>query len=198
MRIYLVWFLLLILTACATTTPVDNTPRKSSPTWEQQASSRASINHWDLKGLIAVRTQKDAVSATWQWREESNRHYSIHLFGPLGSNSFQLTGDPAQVLLQTSDGKQFNAPSPEILLEQQVGWRLPVSSLYYWIRGLPVPTLSAKKQFNANNQLALLAQDGWIIQYLDYNTVNQLDMPSKIVLTHPDITIKIVIKQWQI
>jgi outer membrane lipoprotein LolB len=106
-----------------------------------------------------------------QWHQ-THRNYTIGLIGPIGSNAIQLTGSPGSVLLETSDGKKFKSTSPETLLEQQLGWRLPVSSLYYWVRGLPVPDVSAQKQLDASGRVTTLAQQGWRIEYSRYTTVN--------------------------
>ena len=46
-------------------------------------------------------------------------------------------------MLQTSDGKRYNAASPEQLLAEQWGFHLPVSNMKYWVRGLPVPGIPA-------------------------------------------------------
>ncbi len=200
LKIILILTWLLTLAGCSTiSTPEQPPAQKNKPVaWENRTKTLSSINNWDLKGLIAIRQSKDAVSANWQWQQQANHNYTISLYGPLGSNSVQLTGSANHVLLETSDGKKFNAASPEALIEKQVGWRLPVSNLYFWIRGLPVPGIAAQKQFDADQHITTLIQQNWRIQYLDYTSVNQIDLPSKMVLTNPEINVKIVIKQWRL
>ena len=97
-----------------------------------------------------------------------------------------------------ADGKKVNAASPEALLSQQTGYRLPVSNLYYWIRGLPVPNMSAKKRLDSENKLTELNQAGWFIQFLGYQQKGGVEMPDKIFLSNQTMTVKIVIHQWQI
>lgn len=166
-------------------------------TWESRIGVLSNIQHWDLKGLIAVRNARDGFSATWQWHQDTNKNYTIALFGPLGSNSIQLTGSNTGVLLETSDGKKLKSTSPEALLEQQLGWRLPVSNLYYWIRGLPVPGVPAEKQFDKAHRLSVLIQQGWRIEYTRYSAVNQIDLPSKMLLNNTALNVKIIINQWK-
>jgi outer membrane lipoprotein LolB len=192
---------LLALAGCTTTvkTPEQQPAAQTKPVaWESRAQTLSSISNWDLKGLIAIRQNKDAVSANWQWQQQANHNYSISLYGPLGSNSVQLTGSPNHVLLEMSDGKKFSAKSVEALVAQQSGWRLPVSNLYFWIRGLPVPGVAAKKQLDANQRITTMIQQGWRVEYLNYTSVNQIDLPSKMTLTNPDMSVKIVIKHWQL
>jgi outer membrane lipoprotein LolB len=203
MRIYhlklvLLFLSLLTLTSCVTTPSNVQSPQNAPITWENRVGTLSSIENWNLQGLIAIRTQKDAFTANWQWQQQKDHRYSISLFGPLGSNAVQLTGSPGQVLLETSDGKKITSTSPESLLEQQLGWRLPVSSLYYWVRGLPVPNVSAQKQFDAYHHLTTLIQQNWTVQYLQYISVNHIDLPRKIALSNSDLNVKIVVNRWSI
>jgi outer membrane lipoprotein LolB len=199
MHTYLKWILLITclfgLASCASLSSKQQT---SAPTisWENRARTLSNIQHWNLKGLIAIRTTKDAWSANWQWAQNP-ADYTIALFGPLGSHSIQLTGTSGAVLLETSDGKKSHSTSPETLLEQQLGWRLPVSSLYYWIRGLPVPNISAQKQLDAFKRITVLNQQGWRIEYLRYLTLNQIDLPAKMVLNNSALNVKIIINRWE-
>ena len=189
--------LLLWLTGCATVSTPKNTPAQNpTQTWNDRVQTLSAIQTWDIKGLIAIRNnaKPDNVSANIQW-QQSRKNYQLLLFGPLGAGAVTLKGSPQQVTLQTADGKTFHAASAEALLAEQTNWHLPVSNLFYWVRGIPAPG-PAKKQLDNFHHLTLLQQQGWQIQYLDYTAVNQVDVPSKIILTNPDFYVKIIIKQW--
>jgi len=186
------------LTSCSSIPTKQTSLEPTQPTAGLSRTEQLSrIKNWDLKGLIAIRNTKEAWSANWQWHQNQN-NYTIGLFGPLGSHSIQLTGSPNSVLLETSEGKKVTASSPETLLEQQLGWRLPVSSLYYWIRGLPVPNIPAQKQLDDSQRITVLAQQGWRIEYLRYSSINQIDLPSKMILNNSALNVKIIINLWQI
>ncbi len=198
------WKRILLSTCVVALTSCTSLPTKQTAVIQPEPASKqtrtaalSNIKNWDLKGLIAIRNSKEAWSANWQWHQSQN-NYTIGLFGPLGSHSIQLTGSPNSVLLETSDGKKVTSSSPENLLEQQLGWRLPVSSLYYWIRGLPVPNTPAQKQLDDSQRLTVLSQQGWRIEYLRYSSINQVDLPSKMVLNNSALNVKIIINLWQI
>ncbi|EKD54272.1 MAG: outer membrane lipoprotein LolB [uncultured bacterium] len=185
----------LFLTSCAS---ISTAPPQNQPlSWEHRAAVLSNIQQWNLKGLIALRTSQNAWSANWQWQQTKN-NYTILLFGPLGSNSLKLTGNSGGVLLEMADGKRLTARDPESLLARQLGWRLPVSFLRYWVRGLPVPTLPAQKQFDDYHHLAVLMQNDWTIRYLRYTSINGMDVPNKIFLTNPNMSVKIIISEWQL
>jgi outer membrane lipoprotein LolB len=192
--IFLVAFL--FLSGCASLTPL-KTAQNVDVKWDDRVQNLSAIKSWNLKAAIALHTSKEADSGSLQWHQELD-HYSFLLMGPLGSSSILLTGSPDQVELITPQGKKFYAKSAEILLEQQTGWRLPVSELAFWIRGLPAPGVGAKKQFDSFHRLTVLEQAGWRIQFLRYTTVNHVDLPTKIFLNYPSLSVRLVVTQWQI
>lgn len=197
---FLIILVSILLASCATT-PTPEQPQNQVTPWNSRVQTLSGIEDWDLKGLIAIRASHngrgDDWTADWVWQQDQN-NYTISLFGPLGSHSVKLTGAPGHVLLETSNGKKFTATSPESLLNQQMGWQLPVSYLRYWVRGLPVPNVPAQKQFDNYNHLVVLTQQGWVIRYLRYTSINQIDVPNKIFLANPDLNVKIIINQWQL
>lgn len=184
------------LASCATMTEKQVAQNKNI-SWDSRAQTLSSIEKWDLKGLIAIREARDSVSANLHW-QQFGKGYHIALYGPLGSNSYELTGRPGRVELAGANGQRTIASSPEDLIAKQAGWHLPVSNLYYWIRGIPVPNVPSQKQMDAYNHLTVLNQQGWNIQYLRYTSINNIDIPSKIFLNNPQLNVKIVINQWQL
>ncbi len=183
----------LFLTACSTLAPPSSKPLPLS--WKERQQTLQELRHWKLQGAIAVRTPADGGSANLNW-QQNGQTYSLSLFGPLGANAVQIYGKPGLVTLQTPEGKTFSAPDAEQLLYRQLGWKLPVSNLYYWARGLPVPSLPAQKEFDQYHRLTRLTQQNWQLWFKQYAVFNHAELPTKIVLQHPQLNIKIVIYQW--
>lgn len=197
LRSYIIILLAFGLTSCATLSE-QPAALNQSISWQDRATRLVGIQTWDIKAVMAVRTNagSEGGSANLQW-QQNQQGYTMLLFGPLGADSIKISGQPGHVSLETADGKKFRASSPELLLAQQTGWQLPVSNLYYWIRGLPAPGLPGRKQFDAYNHLVRLYQQGWAIDFLRYSSVNQIDVPTKISLQNWRLKVKIIIKQWQ-
>jgi outer membrane lipoprotein LolB len=190
-----------MLASCATVKQVQPqaSPENPSVPVENRVTSLSNIQQWDLDALIAIRNnaKNDSGTANMKWQQSRN-NYNIQLFGPLGSNSVKLSGHPGKVSMETSDGKKSSAQSPEMLLAAKTGWKIPVSNLYYWIRGLPVPDASAKKNYDNANRLSQLVQAGWTIRFQNYTAVNQVELPTKIFLANPELNVKIIVNHWQI
>lgn len=187
-------FLIAFLTGCASVAPPAAAPAKKV-SWEQRQAQIAQLNFWHLNGKIAVQTAQQSGSATIDWSQNNNR-YTVSLFGPLGTNSIKLNGQPGKVSMETSNGKKMSADSAETLLAQGWGFHLPVSYLRYWVRGLPVPGVAAKPKLDNYQRLASLDQAGWFVQYQSYTTVGNLDLPSRITITSSSLRTKMVIYKW--
>lgn len=202
-------FSLFILAGCATTSDNPNNFQEDLSfkdygkplgthylTRPQRQSQLSHITSWAAQGNIAVKTMTKGWNASFNWQQNQG-NYSLALFGPLGSNHVQLTGTPQQVILQSSRGTK-SATDPETLIEQELGWRIPISNLYYWLRGLPSPLSKARQSYDMNNHLVHLYQQGWHIIYLRYISVDGKDLPNRMLITGPKIEVRIVITQWKI
>lgn len=183
---------LLCLSSCTTLHAPSSLPLHLS--WEERENLLNNMNNWKIQGVLGVRTPHDSGSATLSWKQTPQR-YTIALFGPLGTGAIQIEGKAGRVTLDTPQGKRIEAHSPEALLRRQTGWDVPVSSLYYWVRGLPVPGPS-RLYFDQYHRLTALEQQQWRVEFQQYAVFRQRELPIRIVLTHPALNIKIIIYQW--
>jgi outer membrane lipoprotein LolB len=99
-------------------------------------------------------------------------------------------------VLEVANQGRYEATSPEALLEEQLGWKLPVSHLAWWVRGLPAPD-SKSLTLDGDSRLASLEQDGWQVEYLSYTEQNGYWLPERIKLHGTDLDVTLVIKDWQ-
>ncbi|MEZ5651391.1 MAG: outer membrane lipoprotein LolB [Burkholderiaceae bacterium] len=67
-------------------------------------------------------------------------HLALDLFSPFGQTLAQARSDPGAATLTTHDGRQLAAADPDTLIEQALGWRLPVSQLPEWLVSRAQPT----------------------------------------------------------
>jgi outer membrane lipoprotein LolB len=70
--------------------------------------------------------------------------------------------------------------------------------LRYWVRGLPVPDTEATRVLDESGQLSRLEQSGWVINYQRYQLVEGAAVPSKLQLARDDISVRLVINEWQL
>ncbi len=178
-------FLILLLSGCAAT-PLLKSSR-----------SAAEFSDWQLQGRIALTHGDQGWHASLFWQQQAD-DYQLKISGPLGQGGFQLAGDKAGVVLVDAEGRTSYAHDGDALLLQATGWQLPVVGLRYWVRGLPVPDAEATRMYDESGHLSRLEQSGWVINYQRYQLVDGAAMPSKLQLQRDDISVRLVISQWQL
>jgi len=212
-----------ILTACATTQTSSNLDASSSvngnaspdsspkhsifstPTEKAKATEKNNTKvanpgkapaSWEISGALAAKNKNKAWTAQVNWQQRGSDTYQIRLFGPLGSGTVMIEKKGGVIHFQ--DGKKSSTSSnAEQLLAEQTGVRLPVSNLYYWVRGLPAPGgVQAEKR--ATGKLLQLRQSGFTIDYPEYTKVGNTQLPSIIRLQGNGVYMKLVIKRWKI
>lgn len=136
------------------------------------------------------------ASIVWEQHRES---YQIRLYGPLGSGAIQIKGQTKQISLTNTDGKIIKANTPEALLQQELGWVIPVSGLRYWLRGLPAPgALPTQILLDAHQRLWQIDQQGWTIVYEAYKSKSGRDVPYKLLLRNGPIRLKFIFDHWKL
>lgn len=182
-----------LLAVSCSTAPI--TPERTAA-WEQAQIRLRQLNTWQMNAGIAVRGDKGAWSARVFWRQrESLYQLRFHVAG--GQGVVMLDGNATAVQMRTADRQQFVAPSPDTLMQEVLKVDIPVSLLFYWIRGIPAPSERvADYQLNEFNQLSYLTQMGWKVNFETYTTVQGLRLPSKLILENEEYKVKILISQW--
>lgn len=117
-----------------------------------------------LQGLFGVVTQNQSQSGHFIWSQQS-QSFTLELYGPLGLGATTLTDTASGVSLKTSNGKVFKADSPEDLLQEVLGWSMPVEGFKYWLWGLPEPNVPYQATYDDTNHIATLNQEGWQMTY---------------------------------
>lgn len=189
--------LIVLVTACAPPRPAPQPPEnKPMPIKERQAKTKV-VSSWELNGAMAVKSPKKSFTATVNWLQRGSGQYQIRMFGPLGSGALLIKKQGHSVTLQ--DGpKKFRSNNADKLFYQQTGVPLPVSALFYWVRGLAAPGAVQSMKRDTYNHLTSLKQAGYSIKYLKFTSVNGTDLPSKILLNGKGLSVKFIINRWRV
>ena len=163
----------------------------------QREKRLAHLTHWGIEGAFSIRQGKRAHIANYVWQQLGKKAYRIRISSALNLYHILILGRLGSVTLWRSETDHMTAKSPEGLMLHTVGWALPISSLYYWIRGLPAPGKSELK-FDLYGHLVWLHQHGWTLQYRRYTNVDRYDLPRVFYLRRPGYRVKIVIKHWML
>ncbi|MFK3969821.1 lipoprotein insertase outer membrane protein LolB [Pseudomonas sp. NPDC087358] len=189
--------LIALLAGCAGITSHEAVQGKGDASkWRVNKEQLASLDGWQINGKVGIRAPKDSGSGTLFWLQRQD-YYDIRLSGPLGRGAARLTGRPGAVSLEVANQGRYEAADPETLLKDQLGWKLPVSHLVWWVRGLPAPDSKSSLTLDSDSRLSNLEQDGWQIEYLSYTQQNGYWLPERMKLHGQDLDVTLVIKDWQ-
>lgn len=188
---------LLIMVAGCSMPLTRDTAATTLLSWQERQNYLQQLRAWSVNGRIAMRTPKDAWSASLKWQQQGG-NYDIELFGPLGGKALSVSGGSDYVVLTTDEGDTFSQQNASMLIYEQTGWQVPVESLNYWARAMPVPGEVAQLEHDEQGRLSRIQQAGWDIRFQDYQVVNQLVMPRKLRLESRHFTVKLVFRNWQL
>jgi outer membrane lipoprotein LolB len=163
---------------------------------EQQTREHALADaaHWTLEGRIAVSDARTSGSGDITWVQDG-QHYVFTIRGPFGK-SFRLTGSPDQALLEGMDGGPIDGPDAEALLRRALGWEVPLRELRAWVLGLRADGGPAELSFGQDRLPSLLQQDGWSVDYREWDTTRQPALPKKVFADKPPFKVKLSIDSW--
>lgn len=152
------------------------------PSWEARQDGLIRLRSWALKARVAVRNGGEAATASLFWTQREDE-YQLRATAPLGGGAYLLEGGAGAALLRGPGQELERAEDAETLLLRRLGWRLPVSHLAYWVRGLPSPALPvAALTLDEKNRLEALEQGGWVLQCQDYVSVEGNQLPRRLTL----------------
>jgi outer membrane lipoprotein LolB len=187
--------LALLLAGCSSVPPRPQ-PADSQLAWQQHKQQVSALHSWRLTGRLGIQTGHEGWHASVDWQQRDS-NYTIRITAPLGQGSLLLQGGAGGVLLQTSEGETLSAADPGLLLYQQLGWQVPVTSLRYWVLGLPAPG-EAVETLDPYGRLSHLKQSGWEIAFLDYETQQGVELPGRVFVSNPQAKVRLVIGEWQL
>ncbi|PJD92783.1 MAG: outer membrane lipoprotein LolB [Legionella sp.] len=143
-------------------------------------------------GAIAAKNQHQAWTATFYWVQNSPHDYQISIYGLMGSAAMDISVKDGVVTYH--EGKKIiRARQAEDLLAKETGIRIPVNHLYYWVKGTPAPGPVEHIERSADQDIVLLKQDGFTLNYGDYRH----HYPYQIRLNGHQLMVKIKIREWR-
>lgn len=187
--------LFFLLAGCTTLT--DKPVAVSTVVIESATSESVASANFELAGRVSVRDSKQSFSGGVRWHH-THASDEILLLSPLGQTVAQIQRNPEGVQLTTSEQKIYRAADVESLTGQVLGWRLPLTGLQYWVRGVNSPATSAAVDKDDAGRVMAIRQDGWEIAYLSFFSLEQgqAERPRVLSLQRGELEIKLVVDSW--
>lgn len=133
--------------------------------------------------LIVTAESKDYYG-NFNWQRESGND-ALAFMSPLGNTVAQINIESGVATLINSNGTHYSGRNLDNLMQEQLGFALPLNYLHYWIQGVPLPQYPVQDKLTSG-----FSQLNWQVEYLSYQDENH---PHILALHNSQMRIKMVI-----
>jgi outer membrane lipoprotein LolB len=155
----------------------------------------ASRGGWLIEARLGVSDGHGGGSGDLTWRQQGDA-YDFVLRAPVTGKSFHLHGDASGAVLEGLDQGTLRGIDAESLLQEALGWQVPMAELRDWVRGMRASNAPAELAFGADGLPSLLTQDGWKVEYRDWFAAMDPPLPRKVFAERGDYRVRVVIRTW--
>lgn len=152
-----------------------------------------------FSGRVAMSNGRDGGSGRIEW-VQSRADYRVTLSAPVTRQSWQLEGGPQGARIDGLEGGAREGGDVGLLLLDATGFEIPVAAMAAWAAGTRADTSAAEVGFDADGRLARLQQDGWIIDYLEWQPDSAsgavLALPTRINAQRGDARVRLIVDEW--
>lgn len=183
---------LVVLGGCRTVPPA-----APGPPWQLRRPQLQARAHFVLRGRVAVAAGTQGFNARLRWVEDG-AHAQVALEGPLGAGGIEIDATGEDLRIAMPNGAHLASDAARAELAARLGFDPPLTSLRYWILGVPDPASPADETLDPRQQrLTQLLQDGWRIDYAGYVAVGSEWLPARLTLSRADVRVKLLVDDWQ-
>lgn len=183
------------LAGCASLKPQGPSTSNAATEMTAQTSrsyqGRFAVQYNDQNG------QQRNAYGNFSWQETGDT-VTLQLRNPLGQTMAIVTSSPASATLELPNRPPLTADNVSTLMQNALGFTLPVEGLRYWLQPSPAPTSRAKTEKDPEQptRLKQIMQDGWTIDYVAYADAPATGVKRvNLSRAEPPLDIKLVLDQ---
>lgn len=171
------------LSACAPLQP------SHAPVAERHAATA-----FELEGRMSASDGSRAASGRVEW-QHAPASDTWTVFTPLGQIAARLQSDAGGARLTDANGQSLDASHADALLPQVLGVEVPVARLPDWVQATPADGAEVRGR-DAVGRPALVIDQGWRIDYLEYAGPGAEAPPARIDISRGDARIRLIVDTW--
>ena len=191
------WLLVVLLSACSTVPKARVTDPGGELLYGVKHDQLSAVSSWSMTGRLAVSNERDGGSGHFNWKNDAGGS-RMDFHGALGRGAWRLVADASGAELELADGSVKRAADIDLLIRDQVGWKIPADNLSWWVRGMVAPGAFTERVIDENGNMGNLLQDGWAIEYGSYKDFEGISLPVKMTARQAEWKVKLVIKKWNL
>jgi outer membrane lipoprotein LolB len=184
---------LALLAGCVSAPPAKPPP---SISWAQRRAQLQMLDPFELSGRVAVAAGSEGFSAHLDW-DQSGARTTVQLNGPLGIGGIHVVANGATLHVENSKGQHLESDEARAELRAKLGFDPPLTSLRYWVLGVPDPGVPSMETVGSDQRLAALEQSGWEISYSSYVNAGGNWLPQRLALQRGEVRVRLVVDHWQ-
>jgi outer membrane lipoprotein LolB len=192
---YFLLFLLYLLNACSGVS-VKEPDSDSRTAYQNRFEKLSSISEWGLVGKISLDDGDRGGSGRLQWDVKIDSS-ELDFHGALGRGAWHLQINPEGAILKEANGNEQAAPGVNALIQDRIGWPIPVGALQWWVRGLAAPGAIEDKQLDTEGLLKSLGQFGWHVEFNRYKSIDGTLLPIRLDARRDNYHVKLAIGHWR-
>jgi outer membrane lipoprotein LolB len=193
MRALIACCALLALAACQSLPPTPGIP------WPERRAALQALGQYGFSGQFAAATGTEGFSASIQWQQQGAVS-EVALRAPFGVGGARLNYDGSELRVTDSHGTQFDGAAARQEMQRLFGFEPPLSSLRYWLLGVPDPATTASETLDDRQRLASLQQNDWQVDYAEYlKTSEQASgqwLPRRLTMHRGPVKLKLQVSRW--
>ncbi len=155
-----------------------------------------------FNGRVAMSNGRDGGSGRIEWLQTGG-DYRVTLSAPVTRQSWQLQGGPQGARIDGLDGGPREGADVALLLREATGFEIPVAAMAAWAAGARADVAvsgPAEVAFDAGGRLARVQQDGWTIDYLEWQPDPAAGaapaLPTRINAQRGDARVRLIVDSW--
>jgi outer membrane lipoprotein LolB len=158
--------------------------------------ARASIREFAVDARISVTRAAERAQAGIAWQHSAGPTDEIDVFSPVGSQIARLTVSPGGAQLDTAQQERVVAANAEELSARIFGASLPLNGMADWVLGRAAGQ-SVSVEHDSLGRFSYLAEAGWVVRYLDYESDAATALPRTVEFERGDLRVRLRIDAWR-
>ncbi|KHK53669.1 membrane protein [Ralstonia sp. A12] len=145
---------------------------------------------------------EQSAVGSFLWRERGT-DVQLELMSPLGQTMAVVSQNTQGATLELPNQPPRRAPEVDTLMQDALGFSLPVSGLRDWLRARPAPGTPARVARDAQSRPETIEQNGWTVHYVAWTDdtsadarIRRLDLDrQQSTGTNGPLTVRLVLDQ---
>ena len=150
------------------------------------------IPAYAVSGKAVIRSPQGGQRLNFRW-QQAQGEYRISVWGALGVGRVQLSGTEQALSVSGDIRGPVTGPAAQ-MMEQYLGWSVPLEAMNSWLRGQPANTLAQDLiATDDRGRVTSVKQAAWQIEFSQHELVDEQWRPKRLDITTAAVSVRVVL-----